>query len=122
MKKMMMILAVLFVIVGSSFAGDYLTPCAPVPTGIKIVSYFTLESGGTILILNKNHLDPFNSHTKSMVYIPPNLVGSKELKATAMAAFLNQKDIGMYASGHSILPHWGGAFTAANVLRLWMIN
>lgn len=119
MKKAIMIM-VMFAMMAT--AGSYLTENTPSRTGLYIRSYFTLDNGGVILVLNKSI--PKNSlgcDYTDKVYIPGNLAGSKNLIATAMAAYLNGKEIGMYASHADVIPHWGGTKTGAYVLRLWML-
>ncbi len=122
MKKAILML-VLFAIVSTSFAGQFLVSNAPTKTGIKIQSYMAYNDG-VILLLSKNlSKNPSNVTDLRRVFIPGGTSSTKNLIATAMTAFINQKDVGFYAKDGSYrTPFWGGSHTCYHVQHMWINN
>ena len=118
MRRIAFMAAIALMAVSGAHAEGYLTPYG---TGTSVLKYHVHAGGGlTLWVSGINNPDACGD--ASLVFIPPTLASYKTSVAAVMAAFAAGNKVGLYSSGCSTIPFWGGATTHPDVSDLWITN
>ena len=99
-------------------ASGYLTAYSE---GVAVVRYH-IHGGGGMTLTVAGISNPDGCGGTTLVHIPPTLNGYKEMVAAALTAVAQGKRIGLWSTGCSLLPFWGGTTTYPVVNDLWVID
>jgi hypothetical protein len=102
----------------AAHSSGYLTPFTE---GVS-VSRYHMHGGGGMTITVSGISNPDGCGGTSLVHIPSTLSGYKEMVAAVMTAVATGKRIGLWSTGCSLLPFWGGSTTYPVVNDLWVIE
>lgn len=101
-----------------AISSGYLTPYG---TGITIAKYTMHNNGGmTLWVSGLNN--PDNCGDTNLVHLKGDLPGHKQMVSAAMAAHAADKKIGLWSSGCSTIPFWGGTVTRPIIHTLWVTD
>lgn len=99
-------------------SSGYLTPLGQ---GITISKYF-IHSGGGMTLWVSGISNPDNCGSANKVHLKGDLSGHDKMVAAVMAAYASGMKVGLWSSGCSSLPFWGGTVTYPIVSNLWVTN
>lgn len=102
----------------SAQASGYLTSYSE---GVFITRYH-LHGGGGMTLFVSGIANPDGCSGTSLVHIPPSLPGYKEMVAAVVSAVAMGKRVGLWSTGCSLLPFWGGSATYPVVNDLWVMD
>lgn len=122
MKKMILpVIAAIGASVGIPQAAQgsgYLTPYSE---GISVTRYH-MHGGGGMTVIVSGISNPDGCGGTTLVHIPSTLSGYKEMVAAVMTAIATGKKIGLWSTGCSLLPFWGGGITYPVVNDVWVMD
>lgn len=87
-----------------------------------VVSRYHMHGGGGMTLSVSGISNPDGCGGTALAHIPSSLSGYKEMVASVMAAVATGKRIGLWSSGCSLLPFWGGSTTYPIVNDLWVMD
>lgn len=113
-------LVILALSVTTSQAKGYLTSLNnPEAT---ITQVFTHGGGEVTLFVTGITQNPDGCDSTSLVHLDGSFPGHERMVAAALTAFTAGKKVGLYSSGCSVIPFWGGTQTRPIINNLWISN
>ena len=122
MKKnlKMLIITIIVLFATTAQAQGYLTDLnTPNATITKV---FTHSNGGVTLFVSGVTPNSDQCGDYSKVHLKGDLAGHEQMVAAALTAFTAGKKVGLYSSGCSLIPFWGGSVTRPIIRDLWISN
>lgn len=116
MKKLI-ILAVAF-FSSLTFASGYLVHLGK---GVEVLKVHAHSGGGlTIWVNSADLMNPDSCTRKDKVHIRSSLAGYDAMVTLIMTAYTSKKKIGLWSTGCSVIPFWGGSQTYPIVTDIWI--
>lgn len=120
MEKYLYLIVPMLILLGTQGAhgSGYLVPLGQ---GITVQKYHMHGGGGMTLWVSGIN-NPDNCTGTDKVHIRGNLTGYNQMAAAVMAAYISGKKIGLWSTGCSVIPFWGGATTYPIINDLWVTD
>ncbi len=117
--KTIILLAIVLLTSGVNASG-YLIPYGQ---GVTINKIHAHASGGLTLWVNSNELqNPDECSRRDKVHIRSSLGGYDAMVTVIMSAYTANKKIGLWSTGCSTIPFWGGTQTFPIVSDVWITD